>query len=234
MERTTAILGGSFNPPHVGHLRIALEAREALGISRVLLIPCASPPHKPGLGLLPFELRHAMLERAIRSLPGFALSRVETERPGPSYTVDTLRELRRRDPDVPLLFIMGGNDFLTLERWREYEALPGLADFAVLPRDGAQAENFRQKALNLWPGLSRGAPVAGAEETYALPHGGKLLYIPQPRLDISSTLVRRRFLAGRSIDFLVPPGTRELLEERREQVCALWSAENDTAGGSLE
>lgn len=223
VANATGILGGSFNPLHVGHLRIALEAQEALKLSRVLLIPCASPPHKPGLDLLPFDLRLTMLTSAVAGLPGFEVCPLEAERPGPSYTVDTLLELRRRRPGEPLVFIMGAGDFLTLERWRRYDELPGLADFAVLPRDGAEAESFRQKARELWPGVCLAPPVAGAAETYTLPGGGRLLYIPQPRLDISSTLVRQRFITGRNIDFLVPPAVAALLQEHKDQVSALWA-----------
>ena len=224
MNNAIAVLGGSFNPLHVGHLRIALEAREALEISRVALIPCASPPHKSGRGLLPFDLRRLMLERSIAHLPGFAVDCLEAERPGPSYTVDTLAELRRRMPDTPLLFILGGNDFLTFEHWRRYEELPDLADLVVLPRDGAQAEEFRRKAQALWPTLRRCDPPAGAQEAWELPPGGRLLYVPQPRLDISSTLVRERFLAGRTVDFLVPAPVSEILEENRDAIRALWGA----------
>ena len=230
MRNATGILGGSFNPLHVGHLRIALETVEALELSRVLLIPCSSPPHKPGGNLLPFDLRFAMLERAVRDLPGFTVSGIEAERPGPSYTVDTLRELRGRRPGESLVFIMGGNDFLSLERWREYEKLPGLADFAVLPRDGTEAEAFRQKARALWPEVRKAdEPAPGTRETWEVPGGGRLLYIPQPRLDISSTLVRRRFAAGRNIDFLVPPVVRELLQEHRDLVLALWTDDTRSA-----
>ncbi len=227
MPRTTAVLGGSFNPPHAGHLRIALETREALGIERVLLIPCASPPHKSALNMLPFALRRAMLEATVKALPGFDVCTLEAERPGPSYTVDTLSELRTRLPGERLLFIMGAKDFLTLESWRRWEELPGLTDFAVLPRDGAEARAFHQKTCALWP-TAKLLPTSehSTLATYTIPPAaGKLLYISQPKLEISSTLVRRRFLAGRSIDFLVPAPVAELLHRHRDTVLELWKGD---------
>lgn len=228
------LLGGSFNPPHAGHLRIAIETAEVLRPERTLFIPCAYPPHKPDGNLLPFAVRAAMLRAAIAdmtSLDGtpplqFAVSEVEQERQGPSYTADTLAILKERFPGMRPAFVMGNEDYAQLSSWRRWRELPVLADLVVLPRSAGALESFRNSTLAFWPDASPLAPPApGVTEAFLLPHGGRILYLPQPQLDISSSLVRERLLAGRSLDFLVPPGVRNLLMEHAAEAVSLWRKE---------
>ena len=132
-----AILGGSFNPPHVGHLRLAVEVREALGdlVTGVDLVPCAVPPHKDASDLLPFGLRAALVEACIAGLPWLACNRLEGRRQGPSYTWDTLTAYRQAAPGTDLYFILGSPDFAQLPLWRRGTELPpGTATPPRIPR----------------------------------------------------------------------------------------------------
>ena len=129
------ILGGTFNPVHVAHVRLALEMAEALNLDRVELIPAARPPHKPGEGMLPFELRAALLSLAVEGLDRLSVNLMEAERPGPSYTWDTLQELAVRNPEADMYFIMGASDLLNVHLWRRGAELGSLANLAVATRD---------------------------------------------------------------------------------------------------
>ena len=134
------ILGGSFNPVHIGHLRLALEVLEApvAALEYVELLPCAEPPHKPREGILPFELRSALLEVAGRRIPRLRVNRLEGMRSGPSYTWDTLTAYAAQYPGQRPVFILGGEDFATLPQWFRGLELPQLADFVVVPRAGTE------------------------------------------------------------------------------------------------
>ena len=225
-ERLLLLFGGSFNPPHIAHLRLALEAAEVLCPERALFIPCAQPPHKSGTNLLPFALRCAMLRAAVKESALqhlFSVSEIEQERTGPSYTVETLALLAKRHPLLRPVFIMGSEDYARLETWLRWRELPRLADLAVLPRSAAAGQAFAPTSKALWPeaqGLA--PPCAGVSEAFILPHGGRLLYLPQPILEISSTLVRERHLAGRSLDFLLPSAVAGLLRENALTISTVW------------
>ena len=220
------LFGGSFNPPHNAHLRLAFEAAEILRPQKALFIPCAKPPHKSGHDLLPFSLRCDLLRA---STEGTAIARlfdvsiVENEREGPSYTVDTLALLARRHPTLRPVFIMGSEDYARLETWLRWRELPEHADLAVLPRCAGAEEVFCPHSKKLWPEATATAPPCpGVSKAFVLPHGGRLLYLPQPLLEISSTLVRERYLAGRALDFLVPPGVQKLLLDNADTLTPVW------------
>jgi nicotinate-nucleotide adenylyltransferase len=218
-----ALLGGSFNPPHIGHLRLALEVREILAPREVLLVPCATPPHKPADNLLPFAWRLAMLRASVRGLPGLRSSPLEAERPGPSYTVDTLAALAGRHPRRRPAFILGGDDFPQLPEWKEGRHIPELADIIVLPRQEKGEESFLQALRANWPhALPLPSPHPAVVHAFGLPHGGRILYLPRPRLEISSSLIRSRWLQGQSLDFLIPPAVGKFLDANAEQVRRLW------------
>jgi nicotinate-nucleotide adenylyltransferase len=178
------ILGGAFNPPHIGHLVCAQEALVQLELDVVTLVPVGEAPHReieqdPGP-----EARLEMCELAVRDDERLAVSRIEIDRSGPSYTVDTLRELRARSGDVPVL-VLGGDQAATLRDWREPEEILRLATVAVAERTG-----WERGAL-----AERLAPLPGAE---------LVRFFPMPRIDVSSTLVRRRAARGEPIRYLVP------------------------------
>ena len=223
------ILGASFNPVHIGHLRLALEMREALGLDCVDLLPCALPPHKSATGLLPFDLRVRLLRAAIHGFAGLRINHMEGEREGPSYTWDSLQDYAARQPDSRRFFLLGCEDFCTLPQWRKGLELPQLADFVVVPRDGAGKERFVQAVRKNWPHAlpcplelaphMAELPDAGA---FALPGDARLFYLPLTRLDISASLLRRRFATGLDIHFLLPPAALECLEAERGAVEECW------------
>jgi nicotinate-nucleotide adenylyltransferase len=224
------ILGASFNPVHIGHLRLALEMREVLALSYVDMLPCGLPPHKPATGILPFELRVRLLRAAVQGLAGLRINSMEGEREGPSYTWDSLREYAAGQPEARFFFLLGSVDFCTLPQWRNGLQLPQLADFVVVPRDGAGEEHFVRAVRENWPETVPCAPddpsvprtALPDAKAFRLPGGTQLLYLPLPRLDISASLLRRRFAAGLDIRFLLPPASLECLEAERAVVEEYW------------
>ena len=180
------MFGGVFNPPHIGHMVCAQEALVQLELDVVVFVPVSEAPHRvieddPGAGV-----RLRMCELATAGDERFELSRVELERPGPSYTADTLRELRRRRPDDELFLILGGDEAASLaSAWREPEEVLALATVAAAERDGSRREEI-------------------AEAVATLAGGERLAFFEMPRIDVSATLVRRRAAAGLPIRYLVP------------------------------
>jgi len=180
------LLGGTFNPPHLGHLVCAQEAHAALGLDRVLLVPVHEPPHKgveqdPGV-----EHRVELCRRAVAGDDRLEVSLAEAEVPGPSFTVATLRRLHDDRPGDQLTFIVGGDMALSLPAWREPEAILDLAELGVAEREGVRRADIAECL----------APLAGASE--------RVRFFDMPRLDISSSLIRRRAAAGSPIRYLVP------------------------------
>ena len=225
------LFGGSFNPPHNGHMRIILETAEALGPEKILIVPCAAPPHKTNANLLPFALRCEMLRAAIGDMrqavgkPRFPLdvSETEGERDGFSYTIDTLRIFAARFPGMRLVFAMGAGDYSRLNSWKDWRDMPSYGDLVVLPRNSGGLLFFTRATTTFWPeARTIHPPTEKISSAFALPCGGKILYVSQPRLEISSSLARRRYLAGRSLDFLVPPGVLTLLHRNKELAESLW------------
>ena len=177
------LMGGTFDPIHIGHLAIAEEARETLALERILFVPAGEPPHKPRNEVSPVTHRVAMVELAIAGNPAFELSRVEVDRAGPSYTVDTVEGLAA-DADVTV--ILSAETFAELPGWHEPERLFEAADVAVVPREGYPAPDPAWLATT-FPGRE-----------------GRVAYLEGPLLGVSSTDIRDRVEAGRSIRYLVP------------------------------
>jgi len=184
------LLGGTFNPPHVGHLVCAQEAAHELALDEVLLVPVHAPPHKEAEADPGVEERVTLCELAAAGEPGLGVSRVEADTPGPSYTVATLRKLHARRPGDELTFIVGGDMALSLPVWREPEAILELAEIGVAERDGILRADVEDALAGL-----RGA--------------GRLRFFSMPRLDVSSSLIRRRVAAGRPVRHLVPDAVAE-------------------------
>ena len=220
-----AILGGSFNPPHVGHLRLAIEAREALGdlVQCVDMVPCAVPPHKAQSGMLPFELRAGMVEACAASIPWLRCNRVEAQRQGPSYTWDTLRAYREAEPHTELYFILGSPDFALLSTWHKGLELPTLCNFVVVPRRGHTARDFVAAAQALWPAAQQRPAVLPGCHCVCLPGGGLAHFLDVPWLAVSASRVRQRWLAGRNVDFLVPDAALQILRNNTQTVRQHWS-----------
>jgi len=183
----TGILGGSFDPVHHGHLIAAGRAAEALGLDTVLFIPCARQPLKTQAPAAGPADRAAMVRLAIEGEAKFALDTMELDRPGPSYTVDTLRALLARAPEQRLVLIMGADAAAHLARWRAADEVARLAEVAVLTRPGAPEPN---SAL--------------------VKH-----LVATPAIEISASDVRARVLAGKSIRYLVPDAVGAYIVKRR-------------------
>jgi nicotinate-nucleotide adenylyltransferase len=184
------ILGGTFDPIHVGHLAIAEEAREALGLERILFIPNKAPVHKPARPVGPAEDRAAMVALAIAGNAAFSLSRLEIDRAGLSYSVDTLEalaaEVRATGGEPDLTFILSAEAYAGLASWQHPERLLELCRLAVVPRPGARPVDV--------PGMARLVP--GADR--------RTVVLDGPWIGVSGTAIRARVAAGRSIRYLVP------------------------------
>jgi nicotinate-nucleotide adenylyltransferase len=187
------ILGGTFNPPHVAHLVCAQEARHQLALERVLLVPVNVPPHK----LVPDDpgpaQRARMCELAAAGEDAVDVSTVEIDRPGPSYTVDTLRRLHDSAPDDELVFIVGGDAAAGLPGWRTPEAIMCLATIAIASRGTVHRDDVRAILARLAEG------------------GHPPVFFDMPRLDVSSSDIRHRVAAGRPIRHLVPDAVADYI-----------------------
>lgn len=202
------ILGGTFDPIHLGHLAAAEEAREALGLEAVLFVPAGAPPHKPDRPISTPAHRVAMVEAAIAPNPAFHLSRVEVDRIGPSYAADTVTilgdEIRAAGREPDLWWILSAEAFAGITSWRDPERLLAACRMAVVPRPGARLP-ARAWVEEHFPGL-----------------GDRVVVLGGPVLDISSTLIRDRVVAGRSVRYLVPDAVAAYLEEHRLYTSELW------------
>ncbi len=179
------ILGGTFNPPHLAHLVCAQEALVQLGLDLVVFVPVGRPPHKDAPDDPGGEHRLAMCRRAVAGDERLVVSRLELDRAGPSYTVDTLQEIHATSPGDDLTFIVGGDMAHSLPTWREPEAVLELATLAVAEREGAARRDIAERL----------APLAGAD---------RVRFFDMPRIDISSTAIRSRVRELRPIRYLVP------------------------------
>lgn len=210
------LLGGTFDPIHFAHLRLAEEAREALGLAAVWFIPSHHPPHRPS-PVAPAEARAAMVARAIADAPAFALERCELDHPeAPSYTVVTLERLRARlGPDVPLVWLVGADAFAGLTQWHHWEALPRLAHLAVATRPGTVLDPATLPAPLAHWWAERRAPAAFRASP---PPAGWFVELPITPLAISATQIRQLLAAGRSPRYLLPdPVLRYIAHHRLYQ-----------------
>jgi nicotinate-nucleotide adenylyltransferase len=210
------LLGGSFNPLHVGHLRLCIEVMERCSLDHVQFIPAYIPPHKDLKNILPFEMRCSMIESSIRGLSTISLNRMEKERPGPSYTYDTLQTLMDNDPCSRFFFIMGGNDLLTMTKWYKGREIGLLSDIIVAGREGQGLESADDFISGFWGAQRR------EHGQWLVPGGGHIQYISIPRLDISSSVIRTRWLAGKNVQWLVPEAARAYLELYADEVENIW------------
>ena len=179
------VFGGTFNPIHLGHLVLAEAAREALALDRVLFIPTHQPPHKPGRGLLPGATRLKLVQLAIRDHPAFVASDIELQREEPSYSIETVRILRKQLPAAKLFLIIGA-DMLSV-RWVAWGELKRLCTVVVAHR----------------PGGGPGRREAG------------LRWLAMPQMDIASSDIRRRLRSGQSIRYLVPSAVERSIRRHR-------------------
>jgi nicotinate-nucleotide adenylyltransferase len=192
------ILGGSFNPPHIGHLALARDARDELGLACVLLMPLHTPAHKlagedPGS-----QHRLAMCRAAVAGEPGIDASALEIERGGPSYTADTLEEIHAEDREAQLTFIVGADTALTVPHWHRPESVLSLARLAVASRPG-----------------SDGSQVRDALAQVQLPGGREpdVVFLSMAPVAASSSLARERLAAGEPVADLLAPAVAAYISE---------------------
>ena len=183
------LLGGTFDPPHLGHLAAAVEVRESLGLDRVLLLVANEPWQKVGGRPLSAPAdRLAMTEASCAGIDGVEASSIEIARGGPTYTIDTLEELRERAPDAEFFLIVGADAAAGLDTWERHRELPSLATLVIVDRAG--------------------------DAEPPIPAGWTVEHVGMPRLDVSSTGLRARVAAGRSLTPYVPQSVIDIIEER--------------------
>jgi nicotinate-nucleotide adenylyltransferase len=209
-----AMLGGTFDPVHYGHLRVADDVRAVLGLANVALVPAADPPHRTTPGASAAD-RVAMLELAIGEFPRLQLDRREIARGGHSYTVDTLADLRREWPARPLAWIVGADAFLGLPTWHRHREILALAHLVVAARPGVDlAASLHGEIAQLW--AAHGTRDAGA---LARAPSGAIVVVPTSPNAISATAVRHA-LGARPLDRallaqLLPPGVLGYIESHQ-------------------
>lgn len=182
------IYGGSFDPPHLGHLLPVIDAAETLGLTAVRFVPAAAQPFKVGQAMASPAHRLAMTERLVAQYPGFSADRTEVERPGLSFTVDTLSQMAASNPSAELVLLLGADAYALFDQWREPDRIRQMATIAVLARG------------------SQGSPV---------PQRAGVHVLESRRVDISSTELRARIAMGRSIRGFVPDAVAEYIAEHR-------------------
>jgi nicotinate-nucleotide adenylyltransferase len=195
--RRVGVLGGTFDPPHLGHLWLATLAADAMGLDRVLFMPAAQPPHKGGQLVSRGTDRLLMTRLAIGGDPAFELCPIEMERPGPSYTIDSIDELERLYAGQAQLYLLMAADSLNaIDTWREPDRLLERIEWVVGPRPGSEL------------------PDRSALEERFGDRASRIHLLSGPSLDVSSSEIRRRVAAGRAIRYLVPRGVEELIVDR--------------------
>jgi nicotinate-nucleotide adenylyltransferase len=183
------LFGGSFDPVHLGHLLVAQAAREEFGLDRLCFIPAAQSPFKPGTDPAPAKARLQLLRLALAGQPRYEVDAQEITRGGVSYTIDTVRDYRRRFPDARLFWLIGADHVAKLPQWRDAEELAASVEFLVIPRPGEPAVPF--------PAPFRGARLKGFP------------------LGVSSSQIRARVKAGLPVDLLTGPAVAEAIRANR-------------------
>lgn len=189
------VLGGTFDPPHCAHLALARAVRRALNLKRLLFVPAADPPHKRGKQHTPASTRLKMLELALEGQAGMCLSRLDVDRPGPQYSLDTMKFLQRAHPDASFWFVMGADSLRDLPDWHRPLELVALCRLAVVPRPGVCVRPDMHEAV--LPGLERRVDMVDCEP---LPHA-------------SHDFVER-MRRGEDVGGLVPPPVLDFIVEK--------------------
>ncbi len=196
MAERIGIFGGTFDPPHLGHLILASEARAQLKLDRVLWVLTSVPPHKLGQAITPLEDRFAMLKLAIADEPAFKVSRVDIDRPGPYYSADTVKVLAKQNPGAAMIFLIGGDSLHDLTTWHEPAQLVAACDeIGVMRRPGARLDLASLE--NKIPGLTE-----------------KIRFVDAPLLEIASHEIRKRAAEGQPFRYYVPMAVYEYILDK--------------------
>ncbi len=204
------ILGGTFDPVHFGHLRAAEEIREELALEKVWFIPGASPPHKNNNGITSFEDRIEMVNLALKGSRFHEVLDLEGRRKGPSYSIETLREIKAcYKNEIELFFIIGIDAFRDIKTWKQFKGLFEVSNFAVINRPGACFEDFNEFVRSLNAGFE---PYS--DRAYRNRFGNILIHKDVTNMDISSTKIREMISAGKSVRFLLPDQVIDYIERK--------------------
>ncbi|OGO30378.1 MAG: nicotinate (nicotinamide) nucleotide adenylyltransferase [Chloroflexi bacterium RBG_16_56_11] len=192
------VLGGTFDPVHLGHIKMAEEARVALGLRGVILVPAGQPMTRTQRGLTPAAQRLEMLRLALAANPHLVVSTIEIDRPGPSYTVETIDALRRQfGSGDELYFILGWDSLAQIAQWREPSRIIEMCSLAAIPRPGYTRPDLDKLEADV-PGIKR-----------------RVIFLEEPRLDISAMEIREKVSRGEAIDHLVPGPVAEYIKKHK-------------------
>lgn len=197
-ERRLGIMGGTFDPIHYGHLVTAEGARYSFGLDRVIFVPSGRPPHKPGHIVSDPLDRYKMTCLAVASNPFFCASAIEVERPGPSFTIDTVRAVMQLYPGAKIYFITGADALLEIFKWKDFDILLTICNFVAATRPGYCLFELREKTASLPSGLKQ-----------------NISYMEVPALAISSTEIRQRVRDGRPIKYLLPESAEDYIKNNK-------------------
>ncbi|HOP39665.1 MAG TPA: nicotinate-nucleotide adenylyltransferase [Geobacteraceae bacterium] len=206
------IFGGTFNPIHFAHLRIAEEIRETFALAKVIFVPAATPPHKPLADDLSFVERLKMVSMAVRGNPRFAVSDLEGRREGKSYSIDTLQVFRELYPDDELFFIMGSDSFADFRLWKDYAAIFSCCNIVTITRPGSHISSL----LEVLPVDIAHEFCYHESENRLFHYSGHFVFgIEGTQLDISSTAIRSLIRQGKSIKYLLPATVERYIRQQR-------------------
>jgi nicotinate-nucleotide adenylyltransferase len=192
----TGVLGGTFDPVHLGHLAIAEEAMISQGLSKVIMIPAGQPAFKSNEKVTPAEHRLAMLRLAVEGKPNLHVSEIEVERPGLSYTVDTIAQLRKSSgEDNDLYFIIGWDSLLQLPEWREPSRIIEICKLIAIPRPGYRRPDMKMLEVKI-PGITQ-----------------RTVLLDKPLIDVSASVIRKMVAEGEPVDRFVPASVAEYIEK---------------------
>jgi nicotinate-nucleotide adenylyltransferase len=204
------LLGGTLDPIHIGHLRSAEEIREALELDEIWFVPAALPPHKEPITLTSFAHRLAMVDLAVTSTDHFKVTAIEDERPGPSYSIDTLKELEKRyKNEAEFFFILGSDAFLDIETWKDYGSLTDYVSLIIMRRGNEDSSGLKQVISRAFPNHR----IQGEKDIFIAHDKGAIYLYSVTHLAISGTDIRRRAKAGLSVRFLIPEEVRIYMEK---------------------
>jgi len=217
---TIGLLGGTFNPVHTGHLRLAIEVREALALSRIDFLPAKSPPHKRHDNLLDYRLRMQMVCNATAQVDGLGACAIEGDLPEPSYSLLTIQHLQTHNPNTCYAFILGSSDLLTLPQWYQGLQIPYTVDLIVAGREGLDNSAMFLFLRQHWDYAYL------ADDVLAITGGRRIFFVSIPRIDISATLIRKKFCQNQEVFGLVPENVRQCMLENKSKIQQCWSVYN--------
>lgn len=193
--RRVAIMGGAFDPLHYGHLVTAQTVYDSFDVDKVVIMPLGEAPHK-NMSSATAEERYEMIKAAVADNPAFAVSSMEIERKGKTYTVDTLSEIKKNNPNTEIYFVMGADEITSVERWKQPEKLLKMCDFIAVTRPGFDNEKVKNKI-----------------DSIRKKYGCNIFFLEVPSLDISSTELREKIRSGKNVKYLIPKETEKYIAD---------------------